>query len=83
LRARPKAGLFFAHSGGMPFSRTVTEKLAATMLARDGVAIIWRLHIDAARAYQIGHPEAAIAIVEIADAAEEAWLGAKGEHLLT
>ena len=78
-----KFGLFFAHSGGMPFSRTLTEKLAATMLARDGVAIIWRLHIDAARAHRIGHPEAAAAIVEIAEAAEEVWLGTKAEHLLT
>jgi len=66
----------------MSFSRTVTEKLAATMLARDGVAIIWRLHIDAARASRLGHREAAAAIVEIADAAEEVWLGTKGERLL-
>jgi hypothetical protein len=47
-----KFGLFFAHSGIMPFSRTLTEKLAVTMLARNGIAIIWRLHIDAARAYR-------------------------------
>jgi hypothetical protein len=67
----------------MSFSRTLTEKLAMTMLARDGVAIIWRLHIDAARAYRLGHPEAAAAIVEIAEAAEEVWLGAKGERLWT
>jgi hypothetical protein len=73
-----KFGLFFAHSGIMPFSRTLTEKLAMTMLARDGIAIIWRLHIDAARAWRTGHPEGAASIMEIADAAEEAWLRAEG-----
>ena len=67
----------------MPFSRKLAEKIATTMLARDGVAMIWRLHIDAARAYRIGHPKAATAIVEIAEAAEEVWLEAKGERLLT
>jgi hypothetical protein len=60
-------------SGIMPFPRTLTEKLAMTMLARDGIAIIWRLHIDAARAYRTGHPQAAAAILEIAEAAEEAY----------
>ena len=57
----------------MPFSRTLTEKLAVTMLARDGIAIIWQLHTDAARAYRTGHPEAAAALLEIAEAAEEAY----------
>ena len=66
----------------MPLSRTVTDKLAATMLARDGISIIWRLHGDAATAYRIGHPEAAAAILEIADAAEEAWLRAREERAL-
>ena len=58
----------------MPFSRTLTEKLATTMLSRDGIMIIWRLHVDAAIAYRIGHTEAAVAILEIADAAEQAWM---------
>jgi hypothetical protein len=68
-----KFGLFFAHSGIMPFSRTLTEKLAVTMLAREGIAIIWRLHIDAATAYRTGHSEAATALLEIAEAAEEVY----------
>ena len=58
----------------MPLSRTITDKLAGIMLAHDGTAIIWRLHVDAARAYRTGHPEAAAAILEIADAAEREWL---------
>ena len=58
----------------MPFSRTLTEKLAATMLSRDGIMIIWRLHVDAAIAHRIGHTDAAVAILEIADAAEQAWM---------
>ena len=44
------------------------------MLSRDGIMIIWRLHVDAAIAYRIGHTEAAVAILEIADAAEQAWM---------
>jgi hypothetical protein len=77
-----KFGLFFAHSGGMPFSRTLTEKLLPRQcwLAMESRS---SGDIDAARAYRIGHPEAAAAIVEIAEAAEEVWLGTKAEHLLT
>lgn len=58
----------------MALSRTLTDKLATAMLARDGIPIIWRLHVDAAIAHSIGHREAAVAILEIADAAEQAWL---------
>jgi hypothetical protein len=82
-RPNHKLGLFLAHSGVMPFSRTLTEKLATTMLAHDGIAILWRLHIDTARAYRTGHPEAAVAILEIADAAEEAWLRTKGARIFS
>ena len=56
----------------MALSRTLTDKLAITMLARDGIAIIWRLHVDAAIAHRIGHRQAALAILEIAE--QHAWL---------
>jgi hypothetical protein len=56
----------------------VAENIARMILAREGVAVIWQLHIAAAEAYQTGHPDAADAIFEIAEAAEEAWLRAEG-----
>ena len=44
-----------------------------TMLARDGIAAIWLLHLSAARAYREGHKAAAAGIIEIAEAAEREW----------
>ena len=34
----------------------VREKIAASMLAHEGIAAIWRLHIAAAEAHRTGHP---------------------------
>ena len=59
-------------------TRTLSERLALSILARDGVAAIWQLHLAAADAHRTGHPSAAASVVEIADAAEEAWLRAEG-----
>ena len=56
---------------------TPTENLALTILARSGIGAIWRLQLAAAEVYQIGNPDAAAAILEIAEAAEEILLGAK------
>jgi hypothetical protein len=56
--------------------RTVTENLASAILARSGIGVIWRLHLAAADVSQIGNATAAAAILEIADAAEEALLRA-------
>jgi hypothetical protein len=50
------------------------QSLALKMLARDGFAAIWVLHLSAARAYREGRKAAARAIIEIADAAEREWL---------
>jgi hypothetical protein len=57
--------------------RTPTENLALTMLARDGIAAIWQLHMAAADAHRTGHPCAAASILEVAEAAEDAWLRAE------
>ena len=57
---------------------SVSEKLALTMLARDGIAAIWQLHLAAAEAYNGGCPRAAVSVLEIAEAAEQAWLRAEG-----
>jgi hypothetical protein len=46
------------------------EKLARSMLAGEGTAVIWRLHVDAAMLYRTGNRAAAVVFVEIADAAE-------------
>jgi hypothetical protein len=56
----------------------LTEKLALSMLAREGIAAIWQLHMAAANAHQTGHPAVADAMLEIAQATEEAWLRAEG-----
>jgi hypothetical protein len=50
------------------------HSLALKMLARDGFATIWVLHLSAARAYCEGRRAAARATIEIADAAEREWL---------
>jgi hypothetical protein len=52
----------------------VIEKIAQSVLAREGIAAIWTLHIAAAEAHRTGHPQAAAAILEIAEAAERASL---------
>jgi hypothetical protein len=62
----------------MSRARTMTEKLALTILARDGIAAIWQLHLASAEAHRSGYPSAAASIMEIAEAAEEAWMRAEG-----
>jgi hypothetical protein len=54
----------------MSLRRTRAENLALTMLARDGIAAIWVLHLAAARADREGQKAMAAGIVEIAEAAE-------------
>jgi hypothetical protein len=66
----------------MTRTRTLSEELALMMLARDGVAAIWQLQMAAANAHQTGHPAAADAMLEIADAAEKTWLRAEGVRAL-
>ena len=43
------------------------------MISRDGVAVIWELHLIAAKAYREGSTASAAAIIEIAHAAEREW----------
>ena len=61
---------------------TLPDKLALLMLARNGIAAIWQLNVDAAEAYRTGHLRVAAAIVEIAEAAEKAWLRVEGVRAL-
>ena len=48
------------------------EKLALSILARDGDPAISKLHEAAAAAHLSGHPRASITVLEIADAVEAA-----------
>ena len=49
------------------------EAVAARMLARDGVAIIWQLQLRAAASHGRGNWLSALALVGIADTAERLW----------
>ena len=54
--------------------RALTKELALSLLAVDGSAAIWLIHLTAAKAYRQGHPRAAQILIEIADVAEQEWL---------
>jgi hypothetical protein len=53
----------------MTSDHTPAEIIALSLLARDGIAAIWGLHLSAALAYQDGHVGVAAGVIEIADAA--------------
>ena len=67
----------------MSIHSTLSEDLALQMLARDGIAVIWRLNVAAATAHRTGHPQSATTLLELADAAEDAWLQAEGARSLS
>jgi hypothetical protein len=46
------------------------EKVALDLLARDGIGVIWKLHLDAANAYRGGFLNGAKILLATADAAE-------------
>jgi hypothetical protein len=50
--------------------RAFHERVARDLLARDGLGVVWKLHLDAANAYRGGYPHGAQILVETADAAE-------------
>jgi hypothetical protein len=58
---------------------SLAEKLARRLLAEQGLAMIWKLHSDAATLYRIGNAVAARSFIEIADLAEKEWLRERGE----
>ena len=61
---------------------TLAENLALTMLAREGIAAIWQLHLAAAEAHRSGYLGAAASISDIAEAAEQAWMRSEGSRVL-
>jgi hypothetical protein len=46
------------------------ERAALALLARDGIGVIWKLHLDAANAHRGGFYRAAEILIGTADAAE-------------
>jgi len=62
----------------MSLRRTHVEDIALTMIERDGIAVMWELHLIAAKAYREGSTASAVAIIEIADAAEREWMRGNG-----
>jgi len=62
----------------MSLRRSHVENIAFTMLERHGIAVMWELHLIAAKAYREGSKASAAAIIEIADAAERMWMLGNG-----
>ena len=54
-------------------SPSAFETVAAKMLSRHGVEIIWQLHLRAAASYGRGNWLSALALVSIAETAERLW----------
>jgi hypothetical protein len=54
------------------------EQVATDLLDHSGLAVIWQLHLSAARLYRTGNKPAAWLTVEIADAAERVWVRRSG-----
>jgi hypothetical protein len=61
--------------------RSITDKLAQSMLTDYGVSIIWKLHNDTATLYRVGNSVAAESFLSIADSAENEWLRRKNPAL--
>jgi hypothetical protein len=50
--------------------RAFHERVALDLLQRDGIGIVWKLHLDAANAYRGRYLRGAQILIETADAAE-------------
>ena len=51
--------------------RAFHERVALDLLARDGLRVVWKLHLDAANAHRHGYPRGAQILIETADAAAQ------------
>lgn len=54
---------------------TIFETIANRLLARQGMQVIWLLHLKASASHLEGNWLAAAAFIGIADAAERQWAG--------
>lgn len=57
---------------------TLFDTIATKLLARQGMAVIWQLHLRAAASHLRGNWLSAIALIAIADAAERQWVSGIG-----
>ena len=57
---------------------TVLETIAKRLLARQGIGVIWQLHLRASASHLDGNWLSAAALIGIADAAERQWAGRAG-----
>ena len=57
----------------MTLPHTQTDKLARSLLAKQGIGAIWALHEATAAAHRTSFPQSAAALIEVAEAAERAW----------
>ena len=54
---------------------TLLESIAMRLLARQGIGVIWQLHLRASASHRNGNWLSAAALIGIADAAERQWAG--------
>jgi len=52
---------------------TLFETIAARLLARHGLCVIWQLHLRASASHLNGNWLSAASLIGIADAAEKQW----------
>ena len=57
----------------MTIPHTEADKLARSLLAKQGIGAIWKLHQVAAEAHRAGFRLSAADLIEVAEAAERAW----------
>ena len=57
----------------MTLPLTQTDRFAQSLLTKQGVGAIWKLHEAAAAAHRAGFPHSAVALIEVAEAAERIW----------
>ena len=55
-------------------THTEADKLARSLLDKQGIGAIWKLHQVAADAHRAGFRLSAADLIEVADAAERAWI---------
>ena len=57
----------------MTLPHTEADKLARSLVAKQGIGTIWNLHEAAAAAHRAGFSQSAAALIEAAEAAERVW----------
>jgi hypothetical protein len=58
----------------MTIPHSEADKLARSLLAKQGIGMIWKLHQVAAEAHRAGFRLSAADLIEVADAAERALM---------